>query len=112
MPLVTEQEAARFTLEALGSRQKSYQQVVSAENAEAIFRSPIGREFLRILESEVEPAIKELSSCLLMPDTSTTELDQCVDKFQAALNAMKNAQSNLQSNLEKVRNLGVKLLKS
>src|SRR5262249_4626947 len=29
-----------------------------------------GRAFLRILEGEVEPAIKELSSCLLYPDTS------------------------------------------
>ncbi len=78
--------------------------VVDSEN--------LGRELLRILETEVEPAIKELSSCLLMPDTSTTELDQCVDKFQAAQSAMKKVQSDLQANLEKVRNLGIKLLRS
>src|SRR5262245_10077633 len=54
-----------------------------------------GRHFLKILESEVEPAIKELSSCLLYPDSSVTELDQCVQKFEAALTSMRTAQRGL-----------------
>src|SRR5262249_6872321 len=42
-----------------------------------------GREFLRILESEVERAIKELSNCLFFPDTSATELDGYTAKLEA-----------------------------
>src|SRR5262249_2511917 len=41
-----------------------------------------GRDFLKILEDQIEPAIKDLSSCLLYPDSPTSELDQCVQKFE------------------------------
>ena len=71
-----------------------------------------GRDFLKILESEVEPAIKELSSCLLYPDTSLTEFDQCVQKFEAAMQNMRTAQRGLQGSVEKVRTLGEKLAES
>ena len=33
-----------------------------------------GRRFLEVVEQEVEPVIKELSSCLISPDVSTTAL--------------------------------------
>src|SRR5207237_871030 len=39
-----------------------------------------GRNFLLVLEKEIEPAIKELSSCLLYPDGSIGGLDTCVQK--------------------------------
>jgi tetratricopeptide (TPR) repeat protein len=71
-----------------------------------------GRDFLKILEGEIEPAIKELSSCLLYPDTSLNELDQCVQKFEAAIQSMRNAQRGLQGSIEKVRTLGDKLVES
>lgn len=71
-----------------------------------------GRNFLKILESEIEPAIKELSSCLLYPDTSLTELDQCVQKFEVAMQSMRTAQRTLQNSIEKIRNLGDKLAES
>jgi tetratricopeptide (TPR) repeat protein len=71
-----------------------------------------GRDFLNVLESEIEPAIKELSSCLLYPDTSLNELDQCVQKFEVAIQSMRAAQRNLQSSIEKVRSLGDKLVES
>lgn len=46
MPLVTIKEAARYTLEALTFRQRSYQQVFGAEKPEAIMRTPVAREML------------------------------------------------------------------
>jgi tetratricopeptide (TPR) repeat protein len=70
-----------------------------------------GRHFLKVLEEEIEPAIKELSSCLLYPDTSAGELDQCVQKFEAAIASMRLAQKTLQTSVEKVRTLGDKLFK-
>ena len=71
-----------------------------------------GRHFLKILESEIEPAIKELSSCLLYPDSSATELDHCVQKFETAVANMRSAQSSLQTSMHRVRLLGDQLLKT
>jgi tetratricopeptide (TPR) repeat protein len=71
-----------------------------------------GRDFLKVLEDQIEPAIKDLSSCLLYPDSPTSELDQCVQKFEMAIQQMRTAQTNLQSSIERVRNIGEKLLKS
>src|SRR5262249_46349753 len=71
-----------------------------------------GRNFLRVLEAEIEPAIKELSTCLLYPDSSANELDECVQKFETAMASMRSAQRNLQSCLERVRTIGDKLLNS
>jgi Tfp pilus assembly protein PilF len=71
-----------------------------------------GRDFLKILEGEIEPAIKELSSCLLYPDTSLNEFDQCVQKFEAAIQSMRNAQRSLQGSIEKIRTLGGRLVES
>jgi superkiller protein 3 len=70
----------------------------------------IGRSFLTILEGEIEPAIKELSSCLLYSDSSLTELDQCVEKFESAMRNMRTMQSTLQNSIDKLRSLGDKLL--
>jgi tetratricopeptide (TPR) repeat protein len=72
----------------------------------------VGRHFLKILESEIEPAIKELSSALLYPDTSLGELDQCVQKFESAIASMRSAQRSLQTSMERVRTIGEQLLRS
>jgi tetratricopeptide (TPR) repeat protein len=69
-----------------------------------------GRNFLKVLEAEIEPAIKELSTCLLYPDSSSTELDECVQKFESAIASMRSVQRSLQTSLERVRTLGDKLL--
>jgi len=71
-----------------------------------------GRGFLKILESEIEPAIKELSSCLLYPDSSATEIDACVQKFESAIANMRSIQRSLQHTMERVRTVGDQLLKS
>ena len=70
-----------------------------------------GRQFLTVLENEIEPAIKELSSALLYPDTSASELDQCVDKFDAAIAHMRDAQKTLQTSVTRLHALGEKLFK-
>jgi predicted Zn-dependent protease len=70
------------------------------------------RSFLQILEKEIEPAIKELSSCLLYPDKSVGELDDCVQKFEAAVHSIRSAQRSLQTSMEQVRSLGDRLIKS
>jgi tetratricopeptide (TPR) repeat protein len=70
-----------------------------------------GRHFLQVLVNEIEPAIKELSSALLYPDTSAAELDQCVDKFDAALVRMRDAQKVMHQGAERVHVLGEKLFK-
>ncbi|HEV3118514.1 MAG TPA: tetratricopeptide repeat protein [Gemmataceae bacterium] len=71
-----------------------------------------GRNFLQVLEREVEPAIKELSSCLLYPDSSLAELDECVKKFEAAMQSIRSAQRSLQSSMEQVRLTGERLINS
>jgi len=71
-----------------------------------------GRQFLQILEQQIEPAIKELSTCLLTPDTAGSGLDQCVQKFEKAIQSMRSAQRDLQSSIERVRLFGDRLLKT
>jgi tetratricopeptide (TPR) repeat protein len=68
------------------------------------------REFLKVLESEIEPALKELSSALLYPDRPANELGECVQKFEAALQNMRSAHRNLQTSIEKLRSIGDRLL--
>ena len=70
------------------------------------------QSFVKLLEAELEPAIKELSTCLLYPDTSVTELEQSTDKLVAALRAMRDLHTTLQQHLGKIRSEGDKLLKS
>jgi tetratricopeptide (TPR) repeat protein len=70
------------------------------------------RQFLKVVEGEVEPAIKELSSCLLYPDSTAAELDECVQKFETALASMRSLQRSLQSSMQRVRTVGEQLLRS
>jgi tetratricopeptide (TPR) repeat protein len=71
-----------------------------------------GRNFLKSLEGEVEPVIKELSSCLLYPDHPSSELNECVRKFEAAMQNMRNMHDILQTSMERVRLIGEQILKT
>jgi tetratricopeptide (TPR) repeat protein len=71
-----------------------------------------GRHFLKVLESEVEPAIKELSTCLLYPNSSATELGQCVMRFENAMRSMRSLQHELQTCMERIRSIGDKLVET
>jgi len=71
-----------------------------------------GRELLQIMERQIEPAIKELSTCLLYPDTSVGELSQCLAKFEAAMAHMRKEQQSLQTAMTRIHKLGDHLLRS
>lgn len=65
-----------------------------------------GRLFEALLQQEVEPAIKDLSSCLLYPEGARSELDACIRQFEAALEHMRSVHRTLQAKIERVRTLG------
>jgi Tfp pilus assembly protein PilF len=62
----------------------------------------VGKQLEEILANEVEPAIKDLSSCLLYPDGARTELDECVRKFEAALARLRETQLTLNGRVRKL----------
>ena len=61
----------------------------------------------QILEKEVEPSIKELSSCLLYAGAGggAGDFDECVKKFEAAAQHMRDMQSALGRRVAKLREL-------
>ena len=71
-----------------------------------------GRQFLQILEHQIEPAIKDLSTRLLGVETSGPDLNQCIQMFESAVENMRKAQHDLESSIQRVRTLGDQLLKS
>jgi tetratricopeptide (TPR) repeat protein len=71
-----------------------------------------GRQFLQVLEQQIEPAIKELATRLLATGTGRADLGQCVHKFESAIESMRLIQRNLENSIQKVRDLGEKLLDS
>lgn len=68
-----------------------------------------GRKFLHTLESEIEPAIKQLTSALDRHPGSRAELGDCLKKFEAAVKDVRDAQALLQASIERVRRLGERL---
>jgi len=72
----------------------------------------ISRSFLKIMQSEVEPAIKELATCLLYPEMSAHDLGRCLLKFETAVANMRGAQQNLKTSVQHVQQLGEQLLRS
>jgi tetratricopeptide (TPR) repeat protein len=80
--------------------------LLTALHQSTIISEEVGRQFQRILLEEVEPAIKELSSCLLYPEGPRSELDECVQKFELALQHLQSTQVNFKSNLARLRQLG------
>lgn len=69
------------------------------------------RQFLELLENEVEPVIKELSTCLLYPDGSVNELDQVVQKFENAIHHVQAVQRAIQTSMDKIRTTGDRMVK-
>jgi Tfp pilus assembly protein PilF len=65
-----------------------------------------GRDILQVLLKEVEPAIKELSSCLLYVDRPRAELEECVMKFEVALEHMRVAQQSMHDRIAKLTHQG------
>lgn len=85
--------------------------VLSTMHRATIEADEQGRAFLQSLEDDIEARIKDLSALLLHPRAGAVELDNCIQKFEAAINNMKLQQSDLSRKLERVINLGDKLFK-
>jgi Tfp pilus assembly protein PilF len=64
-----------------------------------------GRLLQKILDEEVEPAIKDLSSVLLHLRGPRGELEESVGRFESALTRMRNAHQALKGNIGKVREM-------
>lgn len=71
-----------------------------------------GRSFLESVEKRVEPAIKDLSSCLLYPDTPLAEVSTHIRQFEEAVVAMRTLQENLKNHMNRIRLIGEQLLKT
>jgi cytochrome c-type biogenesis protein CcmH/NrfG len=69
-----------------------------------------GRQVLEILEREIEPAIKLLSSCLLLPDAPASDLDERMKRFVSAMTNLRGAQRSLETGLRRVQNLTEQLI--
>ncbi len=65
-----------------------------------------GRLLQQILEKEVEPSIKELSTSLLNAGAGGGgDLDECVKKFESALQHMRDTQASVSRRIVKLREL-------
>ena len=63
-----------------------------------------GRLLQQILEKEVEPAIKDLSSCLLYAGGGGgSDFNECVKKFEAALQHVRDTQAAVGRRIAKLR---------
>jgi tetratricopeptide (TPR) repeat protein len=62
-----------------------------------------GRLLQQILEKELEPSIKELSSCLL--GHGGGDFEECVKKFESAVQHMRDMQSALGRRITKLRDV-------
>jgi tetratricopeptide (TPR) repeat protein len=65
----------------------------------------LGREFQRLLDEELEPAIKELSSCLLYADGPLSEFDACIARFEAAMDHVRLTQHNLEASMGRLQRM-------
>lgn len=72
----------------------------------------VGREMLNSLMKDLEPAIKELSTTLLYPDSSSLEIHENVRKFDEACAKLRSFEENLQNSVERVRMLSEQLIRS
>jgi tetratricopeptide (TPR) repeat protein len=71
-----------------------------------------GRQFLQIVEFQIEPAIKDLSTRLLGVESSGPDLNQCIAMFESALENMRKAQQELDHSIGRVKSVGEQLLSS
>jgi tetratricopeptide (TPR) repeat protein len=69
-----------------------------------------GRQFLQILEHQIEPAIKDLSTRLLGVETSGPDLGQCIQMFETAVDNMRKVRHELETSVGRVVTLGDQLL--
>ena len=62
-----------------------------------------GREFTRVLESQLEVALKDLSTVLLYPEKTSGELNEKLERFELALSHLRSAQRVWQRTMKSIR---------
>jgi len=67
-----------------------------------------GKLLASIIGEEIEPVIQELSRALLQQHGSRTDLDNCLTKFETALNRMKTAHQALKGTVRKLEDMNEK----
>jgi Flp pilus assembly protein TadD len=70
----------------------------------------LSKQLLQMVTDSIEPVIKELSSCLINPDSSITQLDACIKKFEEAMSQLRGTRDSLKSSVNRVRTHGEKLV--
>jgi tetratricopeptide (TPR) repeat protein len=118
-PPATETVTAKLPTESLSPRDldRNVDPLVHGEVLSVLHHATIdsesqGRQFLQVLEQQVEPAIKELASRLVGTGTAKVDLGPCVKKFEAAIATMRTAHRELESSIQRVRILGDRLTNS
>ena len=72
----------------------------------------LSREFVHLLLREVEPAIKNMSKCLLESNQSRIELEHCTQKVESAIDHIEAARKTLRERVDEVKYFAEKLAKS
>jgi tetratricopeptide (TPR) repeat protein len=80
-------------------------ELLTALNTGAEAAEEHGRRFQKVLGDEMDETIKELSSCLLYPDGSLSELETCVSRFEQALEHLLAVQKELESGIAHLQQL-------
>jgi tetratricopeptide (TPR) repeat protein len=69
-----------------------------------------GKKFFDMADSELEPAIKELSTALISPDITLTALDTAIQRFEDAMRSIRGLKDTLSTSVAKVRMIGDELI--
>jgi tetratricopeptide (TPR) repeat protein len=86
--------------------------LLSSLHKATIESDTISRAFLTVMETEVEPAIKELSSCVMLPASTAQDVEHCLQKFESAIVKLRTVQKELGTSLQQVQKMGDKLVRS
>ncbi|HYV39046.1 MAG TPA: tetratricopeptide repeat protein [Gemmataceae bacterium] len=86
--------------------------LLSSLHKATIESDTMSRSLLSVMETEVEPAIKDLSSCLMLPGSTAQDVEQCLQKFESAIVKLRTAQKELGASLHQVQKMGDKLVRS
>jgi tetratricopeptide (TPR) repeat protein len=70
-----------------------------------------GHTLLTTLQTDVEGAIRDLSNCLLFPNTPGNDLNGQIQKFNAVVTQLQQVQQALQKNIRKSREVSEQLVK-
>lgn len=72
----------------------------------------LGRQMIVSLQEQMEPAIKDLSTTLLYPNSPLAVVNEHVKKFESALAALRQMDETVQNSVERLRMIAEQLVKS